>query len=91
MVSKDSRKGMVRFAYSPKGSAKDVMLAGDFTNWAPTKMAKQRDGLFVSVLSVPPGKHEYKFVVDGRWVADADNPHVRPNPFGTVNSLLQTE
>ena len=37
---------------------------------------------------LPPGAYEYKFVVDGEWLTDPGNPEVRPNAFGTYNSVL---
>jgi hypothetical protein len=35
-----------------------------------------------------PGKHQYKFVVDGKWIVDPANELREPNEFGEENSVL---
>jgi len=55
--------------------AKKVALAGSFNNWNPDEliMEKTTDGWeFPYVLGA--GNYEYKFVVDGKWITDPDNP-----------------
>jgi hypothetical protein len=55
--------------------AKVVCLAGDFNDWTPNalKMTRVGDAWTFNVhLSV--GKHLYKFMVDGHWIKDPDNP-----------------
>ncbi|MDZ4121240.1 MAG: alpha-amylase family glycosyl hydrolase, partial [Candidatus Cloacimonadaceae bacterium] len=39
-------------------------------------------------LYVHPGKYRYKYVVDGFWIADPNNPHREPDPYGGENSIL---
>ncbi|MBC8172950.1 MAG: hypothetical protein H7X71_03495, partial [Chitinophagales bacterium] len=41
--------------------------------------------------NLPPGKYIYKFVVDGNWILDPDNPHMEENEFGNGNSVLWIE
>ncbi len=77
----------VRFEYyNPQ--AKSVYLAGDFNNWSTTShpMRKEEDGTFWIVLKLAPGKYEYKFIVDGQWTADPDNP-ITVGVYG--NSLVR--
>jgi 1,4-alpha-glucan branching enzyme len=73
--------------------ATEVYVAGDFNGWEPTEHRLERgdDGLFRVTLEIPPGVYEYKFIVDGTWVADPDNPETAPDPYGGVNSLLTVE
>ncbi len=70
--------------------AKEVYVAGDFNDWAPTqyKMEKNEDGVFHVTLTLAPGTYEYKLIVDGTWVEDPDNPNTVPDPYGGVNSVL---
>jgi 1,4-alpha-glucan branching enzyme len=90
MVSKGSKKGTMRFEFQPPGGARQVMLAGDFNGWQPRKMRKQRGGAFVAVESVPPGRHQYKFLVDGQqWCEDPDCGESEHNPYGTGNSVVR--
>ena len=91
MIEPGKKKGTIRVCYRADNHEKDVRLAGDFNNWAPIKMSRQRTGIFVSSLTVPPGKYQYKFVVDGQWVVDKENPQTLANPFGTANSVAVVE
>lgn len=71
-------------------AAKAVFLAGDFNGWSATALALERgdDGAWSVTLPLAPGAHEYKFVVDGAWQEDADNPQRKADPFGGSNSLV---
>jgi 1,4-alpha-glucan branching enzyme len=70
-------------------SAKSVAVAGSFNNWQPAVTLKpSRAGEWKGELELPPGRHEYLFVVDGRWLPDPTAREVVPNPFGGVNSIL---
>jgi hypothetical protein len=63
--------------YDP--SAYSVSLAGTFNNWDSQAlgMTKDEEGTWRVVVDLPPGRYEYKFVVNGSdWMADPDNPKV---------------
>ncbi|MCX7590391.1 MAG: glycogen-binding domain-containing protein [Kiritimatiellae bacterium] len=87
------RKRRVRFQVrAQKGS--EVYLAGTFNNWDPkAKRLKDKDGsgLFTGTLLLPPGRYEYKFVIDGTWCVDPECPEWVPNDMGTLNSVLHVE
>lgn len=70
--------------------AKAVFLAGDFNSWSASAQPLTRgdDGAWSATLALTPGDHEYKFVVDGAWQEDADNPRRKGDPFGGSNSLV---
>jgi len=70
-------------------TAKSVAVAGDFTNWeaAPIALRKQPDGTWVKTVSLPPGKYQYRFIVDDQWQDDPQCPERVPNPFGTCNCV----
>ena len=85
------KKSRIRFCCTTSDSAKDVRVAGDFNNWSPIRMIKQRPGVYVASVTVPPGQYQYKFLIDGQWVADQQNPLTRANPFGTANSVCNVE
>jgi 5'-AMP-activated protein kinase regulatory beta subunit len=88
MISQTSKKGTVRFVYSPDGPVKKVCLAGTFNNWKPVAMKKQANGVYSLERALPKGQHEYKFVVDGNWQSDPGNTDTVQNNMGTVNSVL---
>ena len=55
--------------------ASEVYLVGDFNNWNPTVERMPREGDVFSIsLFLVEGVYRYKFVVDGRWISDPDNP-----------------
>ncbi len=69
-------------------SASEVLLAGSFTNWQQTPFPMQRtDSGWIVKVKLAPGKHWYKFVIDGDWVVDTDNDLKEPDGRGNVNSV----
>jgi hypothetical protein len=42
----------------------------------------------MKTLIIPPGRDEYKFLVDGQWKEDPKNNKTCPNCFGMQNSVL---
>lgn len=72
--------------------AKQVFLAGDFNNWSPSGFPMRREGdAWIIDQHLLPGKHVYKFVVDGKWIVDPANELREPNEFGEENSVLWKE
>jgi 1,4-alpha-glucan branching enzyme len=73
--------------------AGEVHLAGDFNDWSPTAnpMEKGDDGIWRAALELAPGSYEYKFVVDGTWTEDPENPEMVPDPYGGSNSVITVE
>ena len=73
------------------GSAKEVLLAGDFTGWekTPIKLRKGDRGTWRTTVLLAPGQYHYKFVVDGKWQDDPRAAIRRPNPYGTCNSIRE--
>jgi 1,4-alpha-glucan branching enzyme len=71
--------------------ATTVAIAGTFNDWRPgaTPMISMGDGRWLKKLVLPPGRYEYRLVVDGEWIADPLAPETAPNPFGGFNSVLR--
>ena len=69
--------------------ASNVRLAGSFTNWQPQyELHQTAPGIWTITLPLPPGVHDYAFIVDGeQWVADPYAPAVKDG-FGGTNSRL---
>lgn len=70
--------------------AQSVAIAGTFNDWRPeaTPMLALGAGRWAKELSLPPGRYEYLFVVDGVWICDPAAVHTVPNPFGGQNAVL---
>ncbi|HEV2395190.1 MAG TPA: glycogen-binding domain-containing protein [Verrucomicrobiae bacterium] len=65
-----------------------VAIAGSFNGWQPEAAQLIAKGKWVKELILPPGRYEYLFVADGKWIPDPLAKEGIPNPFGGMNSLL---
>jgi len=74
--------------------ASDVRIAGDFNGWVPDKGVRsliESEGVtrvWTKILHLPPGTYQYRYVVDGEWREDPENPEAISTPVGGRNSLL---
>jgi chromosome partitioning protein len=74
--------------------ASDVRIAGDFNGWVPDKgvrsLVEQESGsrVWTKILLLPPGRYEYRYVVDGEWREDPENPEAVAAPGGGRSSVL---
>jgi chromosome partitioning protein len=74
---------------APEGSV--VQIAGDFNEWVPESLdftESQGRPLWQKTISLRPGSYEYKYLVDGLWIADPTNDSTVENSYGGVNSLI---
>lgn len=82
--------GVIFRYYDPEASR--VNVAGDFNNWSTQSdpmVDKNGDGEWTLFYSLPPGRYEYKFIVNGvTWIPDPRNGHTVPDGFEGRNSLL---
>lgn len=72
--------------------AEHVYVCGDFNDWQPAclRMIGNADaGLWEKRLTLPAGRFEYKFVVDGKWLHDPDALENVPNIHGSLNSVVE--
>ena len=61
-----------KYAVNHHKSIKEVFLIGTFTSWKDKITMIKSDGDFVTIVDLPEGEHQYKFVVDGRWEHDSN-------------------
>ncbi len=83
----------VLFSVTARPGSK-VYLAGGFNNWdAKSKkmIDKTGDGIFSVTITLPPGDHQYKFVIDDVWQADPECVEWVQNEHGTLNSVKRVE
>lgn len=71
--------------------ATSVELAGDFTHWTgrPIALRKGHDGMWQVTITLPPGTHHYRFLVDGQWRDDPQSSMHIPNPYGGQDCVRQ--
>ncbi|UCF77787.1 MAG: hypothetical protein JSW03_06650 [Candidatus Eiseniibacteriota bacterium] len=87
---RSARKVEVEF-FLEAPDAKKVYLAGGFNDWSADedRMEKDEQGVWRIKILLSPGRHEYRFVVDGNWIEDPQNPNTVGNPYGGVNSVIE--
>lgn len=78
--------------------AQQVFVAGTFNEWKPdaTPLVRDEAGNWRASLPLPPGHHEFKFIVDGQWCCEpgceheySGCPKCCANEFGTMNRVLE--
>lgn len=86
--SKASKKQTFRFS-AP--DATSVLLAGDFTHWqqSPIPLKKDKAGVWTTTVELAPGKHTYRFIIDGEWRDDPECILRVPNAFGGQDMIRE--
>lgn len=90
-ASADGEARQVDFVLEYDG-AEQVYVCGDFNEWHPASLrmiGNREAGLWEKRLMLKPGRYEYKFLVDGKWVHDPDARENVPNGHGSLNSVVE--
>jgi 1,4-alpha-glucan branching enzyme len=63
--------GQIEFRFFRAG-AKDVAVAGDFTDWSqnPIAMRHEGNGWFTARVALQPGEYRFRYLADGQWFTD---------------------
>ncbi|MDO9173077.1 MAG: glycogen-binding domain-containing protein, partial [bacterium] len=83
--------GKTRFSFDAGGKVGGCFLAGEFNSWNPTGQGltdPDGDGVYTADVELAPGRYMYKFVVDGNWKQDPQNPEAVDDGFGGKNSVI---
>jgi 1,4-alpha-glucan branching enzyme len=67
--------------------SKSVASAGAFNNWEPEAMLRGPDGVWRITVQLAHGTYEYRFLADGVWMQDANNPRRQANDLGGYDSV----
>lgn len=82
-----SASGANLFTVAAPG-AKEVVVVGDFSAWQPISLFDlDGDGVWSVTVALPPGRYEYAFVVDGRWVGQDPRAAEFVRTFGEYVSV----
>ena len=76
----------------PADAGGHLGLAGSWNGWDPdaTPMTRNAElGVWQALVKLPPGRHAYRLVIDGRWSPDPFNPLTETNPLGEANHLVE--
>jgi hypothetical protein len=75
------------FALAAPGAHK-VEIVGDFSAWKPIPLVDpDGDGVWTLILKLPPGRYEYAFLVDDRWVGQDPNADEYVRTMGDYTSV----
>jgi 1,4-alpha-glucan branching enzyme len=71
--------------------ARSVIITGSFCGWSREgrPMHERNGGLWATTLTLPPGRYEYRLLVDGEWRDDPNCEDRMPNPFGSENCVFE--
>ena len=73
--------------------AKKVQLSGSFNSWDTKSLPAKKDskGNWAVKVGLKPGRHEYKFIVDGSWINDPGCKSCIVNSFGSQNCVVEVK
>lgn len=82
---------LIEFEFeSPQAGS--VGVAGTFNDWNAERAPLRKEGTkWKARLPLAPGRHEYRFVVDGQWLSDPRAKEAANNPYGSDNSVIRVE
>tara|TARA_R110001592_G_scaffold219477_1_gene473794 strand:+ start:194888 stop:196306 length:1419 start_codon:yes stop_codon:yes gene_type:complete len=77
------------FFYPLANGVEEVILTGSFIDWREDgfRLTKEIDGWHADV-HLPKGKSTYRFIVNGQWMQDPNNPLYEPNEYQEFNSVI---
>ncbi|MCK5126657.1 MAG: isoamylase early set domain-containing protein [candidate division Zixibacteria bacterium] len=80
--------GQVKFVW-PDSKAKRVFLVGDFNKWNEQSLPmRKKSARFELILKIPPGRHQFKYLIDGIWWNDPDADDYAGNFWGSEDSVI---
>lgn len=71
--------------------ANTVYVVGDFNNWEmseSSKLLKKSNGAWERTFYLGPGHYRYKFIVDGLYFIDPENPKKEMTQYGNYDSVF---
>jgi len=73
--------------------AKKVHVAGCFSDWAkkPISLKATKEGHWSKKVKLKPGRHEYRFLIDGNWENDQKDVEIAVNEFGETNCVITVQ
>jgi enterochelin esterase family protein len=78
-----------------RGSGTNVYLAGDFNGWSSSADKLNRvsgtNFFYLSKIFERDARLDYKFIVDGNWILDPNNPKTCPGGFGPNSELAMPD
>ena len=91
-LSKKLRVKKIVFEYYAP-LAQKVFVAGTFNHWndKDCPLKKGKSGKWKTLLSLPVGRYEYRYFIDGVWENEQRSVECVPNAFGSWNSVVTVQ
>lgn len=87
-----SSVGNTEFKIKGFPTARVVAVAGSFNNWNQSKnLCFYENDAWICRIDLAPGRHTYKFIVDGAWMIDPANGQYEDDTYGNRNSVKIVE
>jgi hypothetical protein len=84
--------GNISFKLKGYKNAKKVILSGTFNRWDETGfIMKPSDDGWEITLQLRPDVYQYKFIIDGDWIEDPQNPSKVVNEYSGYNSVIDVQ
>ncbi|KAL3900043.1 MAG: hypothetical protein SGCHY_001616 [Lobulomycetales sp.] len=85
-------KMLFLFTLVPPHDARSVFLTGSFDDWSKSiEMHQSNSGNWTAQVLLDPARtYEYKFVVDGIWIADSSRTR-KCDEMGNINNFLKVD
>lgn len=84
-----SLKGNTTFRLTGHTDATIVAVAGSFNDWDQSHLLCGKEGgEWICRIDLEPGTYTYKFIVDGNWVLDPENPNTIVDDAGNTNNVF---
>ncbi|KAL3990419.1 5'-AMP-activated protein kinase beta subunit interation domain family protein [Acanthocheilonema viteae] len=77
----------VVFKWQGGSQAGGVYISGSWDGWKKMTPLCRSTQDFSTIINLNPGRHEYKFFIDGKWVVD-ENAAKTDNKFGSQNNVI---
>ncbi|XP_016443864.1 sucrose nonfermenting 4-like protein isoform X4 [Nicotiana tabacum] len=81
---------MVLITFTWRYGGSQVFLYGSFNGWTDQLLMNLVEGsaaVFQRIIDLPPGYHQYKFLIDGTWQVDQEQLCVQ-DEYGAINNLI---
>ncbi|XP_041355054.1 5'-AMP-activated protein kinase subunit beta-2-like [Gigantopelta aegis] len=73
-----------------EGGGKEVAISGSFNGWKGKIPLVKSNNDFYTIVDLPVGDHQYKYLVDGQWVHNPGEP-TTSNSMGTLNNVIKVK
>ncbi len=91
LLVRDAGSVPVPFRLKDEGY-EEVRVVGDMNNWDASRgLMVKRGRVWELIFPLPPGSYRYRFVVDGKPLADPKNPNKEKDEAGEVVSVYEVK